>query len=73
MAGVCVPPFGIFIKRQHEGDARLLAHEMGHWEQYLEIGFWRFHWWWIRDYTINKWGRQDSDSIERDADKRAGL
>ena len=70
MAGVCVPPIGIFIKKEYEGNDELLDHEMAHWEQYLETGFWRFHWWWIGDYTWRSWGRQNSDSIEVDAEKR---
>jgi hypothetical protein len=71
MDGVTFPPFGIFIKECFSTDKRLAAHEQGHWEQFVEVGFWRFHWWWIGDYTWRSWGRQNSDSIEVDADRRA--
>jgi hypothetical protein len=68
--GICVPPLGIYIKRKFKDDDALLAHELGHWSQYREWGFWKF-WWTVARCYID--GRQDSDFIERDADRRAGL
>lgn len=72
--GITVPPLGIFIKKQNKWDEALLEHECrGHWAQYKEWGFWKFWYRVLRDYTVRGFGRQDSDFIERDADRRAGL
>lgn len=34
-----IPPFGIFIKKQFEGDKQILAHDLIHWKQYERMGF----------------------------------
>jgi len=34
-----IPPFGIFIKKEHKGDDQILAHDLIHWKQYERMGF----------------------------------
>lgn len=69
--GITVPPLGIYIKLKFKDDARLKLHEQAHWAQYEEWGFWKFWYEVLADYTWRSFGRQDSDAIEVDADKRA--
>jgi len=33
-----IPPFGIYIKKEHKDNALLLAHELEHWNQYRKTG-----------------------------------
>jgi hypothetical protein len=33
-----VPPLGVFIKRSHIANEKLLSHELRHWQQYRERG-----------------------------------
>ena len=68
---ITLPPFGVFVENDDTGDKYLLAHEKGHWQQYQERGFFGFYWWVFKDYVFYGLGRQDSDSIEVDADRRA--
>lgn len=41
--GMTIPPFGIFIKKEFEGDAKILEHDMVHWEQYKRMGLFMFY------------------------------
>lgn len=38
-----IPPFGIFIKEVHKGDAQILAHDLIHWKQYERMGFFMYY------------------------------
>ena len=38
-----IPPFGIFVSQQHKTDIKILNHEMVHWRQYQEMGFFIFY------------------------------
>ena len=38
-----IPPFGIFISRQHKNNEKLFNHEMVHWKQYQKMGFFIFY------------------------------
>jgi hypothetical protein len=33
-----IPPFGIFIKKEFEGDNQILQHDLIHWKQYKRMG-----------------------------------
>lgn len=33
-----IPPIGIFVKREHANNAKLLQHELIHWQQYQKTG-----------------------------------
>lgn len=41
--GMCIPPFGIFIKKEFEGNEKILNHELKHWEQWKRLGTWNFY------------------------------
>lgn len=36
--GLMLPPFGIFIKKEHRGNKNLVLHELVHWKQYQREG-----------------------------------
>ena len=50
--GVTIPPIGIFIKEEFLTDHKLVKHESKHWEQYQNMGFFKFYityfWYYIR-------------------------
>ena len=68
-----IPPFGIFIEEKYkmEGDGKgtLLAHERIHWEQYQEMGFFKFYYEYFSEYV--KHGRVNDHWMEVDARKRS--
>jgi len=42
-AGVCLPPFGIFILAEHMYSDRLIRHEQAHWQQWQRMGTVRYY------------------------------
>jgi hypothetical protein len=42
-AGVCLPPFGIYILAERMQDEGLIRHEQAHWEQYKRMGLLGFY------------------------------
>lgn len=38
-----IPPFGIFIARQHKNTEKILNHEIIHWKQYQKMGIILFY------------------------------
>ena len=48
-AGICLPPFGIFILAEHLYSDRLIRHEREHWAQWQRMGTLRF-------YVTYAWG-----------------
>lgn len=40
---VTIPPFGIFIKKQHKFNKKILNHELIHWKQYKRLGLLIFY------------------------------
>ena|SRR5690606_22230207 len=38
-----IPPFGIFIKKDFEGDNQILSHDLIHWYQYERMGLFMFY------------------------------
>ncbi len=40
---MAMPPLGIFISRQHKNNEKILNHELVHWKQYQEMGFFVFY------------------------------
>lgn len=64
---VTLPPFGVFILRCKRHDYELIRHELGHWQQYKDWGFFRFYWTVLFQYA--KYGRFRAP-IEADATRR---
>ena len=52
VAGITLPPFGIFILAEHLASTRLIRHEQAHWAQYRRMGALGFYityaWLWLR-------------------------
>ena len=40
---ITIPPFGIFIKKEHRDNENLLNHEIMHWEQFRKLGLIKFY------------------------------
>ena len=38
-----IPPFGIFIKKEFEGDKQILEHDLIHWKQYERMGLFMYY------------------------------
>lgn len=41
--GMCIPPFGIYIRKEYMDEPKILEHELCHWKQYQDKGFWGFY------------------------------
>ena len=41
--GMCIPPFGIFIKKEYKGNEMILDHDLIHWKQYKRMGLFMFY------------------------------
>lgn len=41
--GITLPPFGIYLLPEKMTDERLIKHENKHWEQYQNMGFFKFY------------------------------
>lgn len=42
-AGITLPPFGMFIVREHINNERLIRHEQAHWRQAQQLGIVKFY------------------------------
>lgn len=69
--GMCLPPFGIFIRRGHEDRERLVKHEQVHWDQYLQRSVLRYYlgylYHWVRSgfsYRKHPW-EVEADELSR--------
>lgn len=40
---MAIPPIGVFVKREHANNPRLLTHELQHWKQYQQRGLLPFY------------------------------
>ena len=40
--GLSLPPFGVFIRKEHKNQEELLLHELVHWKQYQREGLAKF-------------------------------
>ena len=49
---VTIPPFGIFIKKKHKGNQKILNHDMAHWGQYQKIGLFMFYFKYFKQFLI---------------------
>ena len=54
--GATIPPFGIFIEKDHRDDGddpgSILSHERVHWnEQYAKMGIFKFYYCYLSEYT----------------------
>ena len=38
-----IPPFGIFVKKEFEGNSKILEHDLIHWKQYQRMGLLLFY------------------------------
>ena len=41
--GMTLPPFGIFIRKEFEGDEQILVHDLIHWNQYQRMGLFMYY------------------------------
>lgn len=41
--GACIPPIGIYIKKEHQEDKSILIHELIHWRQYKRMGLFMYY------------------------------
>lgn len=52
--GITIPPFGIWIQESQKDNKALIEHELVHWKQYQEKGYFKFY----KDYEaeFHKYG-----------------
>jgi hypothetical protein len=51
-----IPPFGTFIESQYKNNKELVRHELVHWKQFHQMGFFGFYITYISEYL--KYGRK---------------
>lgn len=51
--GICLPPWGLYIRDDQQGNAELIRHEMIHWQQYQRMGLLPYYYEYMRDYFIH--------------------
>jgi hypothetical protein len=61
---MCVPPFGVFVKKGNEENEQLLQHEFIHWEQFRTRGLLPFYLEYVAQYLVNGY---DAHPMEREA------
>lgn len=47
---ITIPPFGIFIKKKHKGNQKLLNHDLVHWQQYQRMGLFMFYFKYLKQF-----------------------
>ena len=71
VAGITLAPFGIYIRKKHVGNYKLLTHESVHWYQQREMLFIFFYLWYLVEWLIKsfKYGKKayKNISFEREA------
>ncbi len=48
--GITIPPFGIFIRKDHKNSKRILNHELVHWNQYQKMGLIKFYYQYFKEF-----------------------
>lgn len=62
---LCVPPFGVFVKRDQEQNESLLEHELVHWQQFQQRGLLSFY----SEY-LQQWLTCGYDAMELEKEAR---
>ncbi len=47
-----IPPFGMFIMKDHKNNKKILNHEIVHWKQYQKMGLFRFYFQYFKEFII---------------------
>ena len=50
---ITLPPYGIYIRMDQQGNDDLFRHEMIHWKQYQRMGLVPFYFEYLKDYFIH--------------------
>lgn len=70
-AGICLSPFGIYLKEKYLNGKRIINHELIHWEQQMEMLIIFFYLWYLIEWFIKlfKYGKKSyyNISFEREA------
>lgn len=73
VSGICIAPFGIYLKVQLITNAEVINHESIHWKQQVEMLIIFFYIWYLVEWLIKliKYGREAylEISFEREAHK----
>jgi hypothetical protein len=70
-AGICPPPFGIFILAEHLYSDRLIRHEREHWAQWQRMGTLRFYVTYARGLLRHGYRNHPLEIEARAAEERA--
>jgi len=54
---ITIPPFGIFIKKKHRGNQKLLNHELIHWQQYQKMGLLKFYFRYFKQFLTHGYNK----------------
>lgn len=65
--GIALPPVGIFIKAEHQGNEALLKHELMHWRQYQRDGLIPFYAKYLANYFTVGYDRHPMEIEARQA------
>ena len=47
-----IPPFGIFVRKDHKNNEKILNHDIVHWKQYQRMGLLRFYFQYFKEFII---------------------
>ena len=50
--GICLAPFGIYLKKKYLTDAKTIRHESIHWKQQMEMLIIFFYLWYLIEWII---------------------
>lgn len=50
---ITLPPYGIYIRNDQQGNDELFQHEMIHWQQYQRLGLVPFYYEYLKGYFIH--------------------
>ena len=66
---ITLPPIGVFVKKKHLGNKRLMIHELAHWQQYQRMGLIGFYYKYFSELAVDGY---DGSGMEREARRAAG-
>lgn len=70
VAGITLPPFGVYLRAAYLGNEGVQAHEAIHWEQYQRLGAWRYYWTYGRQAITHGYAQHP---MEVEAKERSGF
>jgi hypothetical protein len=74
VVGICLAPFGIYLREHRINDERLINHERIHWSQQMEMFIVFFYLWYLTEWFIKlfKYGKKSYKNLSFEREARFG-